>query len=160
MVDEGSTPESTSESFQVHFEMREMPVYSLVVAKGGAKLNPAKTEQPSRISTVGNQRGSEHNLGFGSGPREPDARTAHSNKACDSSFFSLSLEFRWQGNSPHRPGCSNGVGRAATFVLAENGYRVRAGVRKQEGVESLLPEAGTRRVVGAVGPIILDVIGP
>jgi len=32
-----------------------------------------------------------------------------------------------------------------------------AAVRKQEDVESLLAEAGTRRVVGAVEPIILDV---
>ena len=44
---------------KVHFEMREMPVYALVVAKGGATLNPAKTEQPSRVSTVGNQQGNE-----------------------------------------------------------------------------------------------------
>jgi bla regulator protein BlaR1 len=44
---------------KVHFEMREMPVYALVVAKGGAKLNPAKTEQSSRISTLGNPQGSE-----------------------------------------------------------------------------------------------------
>ncbi len=36
-----------------------MPVYALVVAKGGAKSNPAKTEQLSRISTLGNQQGSE-----------------------------------------------------------------------------------------------------
>ena len=44
---------------KVHFETREMPVYALVVAKSGAKLNPAKNEQPSRISTLGNQQGSE-----------------------------------------------------------------------------------------------------
>jgi NAD(P)-dependent dehydrogenase (short-subunit alcohol dehydrogenase family) len=54
-------------------------------------------------------------------------------------------------------GTSSGIGRAATFTLAENGYRVLAAVRKQEDVESLLAEAGTRRVVGAVEPIILDV---
>ena len=54
-------------------------------------------------------------------------------------------------------GTSTGIGRAATFTLAENGYRVLAAVRKQEDVESLLAEAGTRRVVGAVEPIILDV---
>ena len=54
-------------------------------------------------------------------------------------------------------GTSTGIGRAATFTLAENGYRVLAGVRKQEDVESLLAEAGTRRVVGGVEPIILDV---
>ena len=47
-------------------------------------------------------------------------------------------------------GSSSGIGRATTFTLAENGYRVLAGVRKQEDVESLLAEAGTRRVVGAV----------
>jgi len=54
-------------------------------------------------------------------------------------------------------GTSSGIGRAATFTLAENGYRVLAAVRKKEDVESLLAEAGTRRVVGAVEPIILDV---
>jgi NAD(P)-dependent dehydrogenase (short-subunit alcohol dehydrogenase family) len=54
-------------------------------------------------------------------------------------------------------GTSSGIGRAATFTLAENGYHVLATVRKQEDVESLLAEAGTRRVVGAVEPIILDV---
>jgi NAD(P)-dependent dehydrogenase (short-subunit alcohol dehydrogenase family) len=54
-------------------------------------------------------------------------------------------------------GTSTGIGRAATFTLAENGYGVLAAVRKQEDVESLLAEGGTRRVVGAVEPIILDV---
>jgi NAD(P)-dependent dehydrogenase (short-subunit alcohol dehydrogenase family) len=43
------------------------------------------------------------------------------------------------------------------FTLAENGYRVLAAVRKHEDVESLLAEAGSRRVVGAIEPIILDV---
>jgi bla regulator protein BlaR1 len=42
---------------KVHFETREMPVYALVVAKSGAKLNPAKNEEPSRISTLGNEQG-------------------------------------------------------------------------------------------------------
>jgi uncharacterized protein (TIGR03435 family) len=41
---------------KVHFETREMPVYALVVAKGGAKLNPAKNEESSRISTLANAR--------------------------------------------------------------------------------------------------------
>jgi NADP-dependent 3-hydroxy acid dehydrogenase YdfG len=54
-------------------------------------------------------------------------------------------------------GTSSGIGRAATFTLAENGYRVLAAVRKPEDVESLLAEAGTRQVAGAVEPIILDV---
>jgi NAD(P)-dependent dehydrogenase (short-subunit alcohol dehydrogenase family) len=54
-------------------------------------------------------------------------------------------------------GTSTGIGRAATFTLAENGYRVLAAVRKQEDIESLLAEAATRRVVGSVEPIILDV---
>jgi NAD(P)-dependent dehydrogenase (short-subunit alcohol dehydrogenase family) len=54
-------------------------------------------------------------------------------------------------------GTSSGIGRAATFILAENGYRVLAAVRKQGDIESLLTEAGTRRVVGFVEPIILDV---
>jgi bla regulator protein blaR1 len=44
---------------KVHFETREMPVYALVVAKSGAKLNPAKNEESSRISTLGKAQGSE-----------------------------------------------------------------------------------------------------
>jgi len=54
-------------------------------------------------------------------------------------------------------GTSTGIGRAATFTLAENGYRVLAAVRRQEDIESLLREAGTRRVGGSVEPILLDV---
>ena len=48
------------------------------------------------------------------------------------------------------------VSTEATFTLAENRYRVLAAVRKQEDAESLLAEAGTRRVLGAVEPIILQ----
>jgi len=44
---------------EVHFETREMPVYVLEVAKNGAKLTPAKNEESSRLSTLGNQQGSE-----------------------------------------------------------------------------------------------------
>jgi NADP-dependent 3-hydroxy acid dehydrogenase YdfG len=36
-------------------------------------------------------------------------------------------------------GSSTGIGGAATFTLAENGYRVLAAVRKQEDVESSWP---------------------
>ena len=54
-------------------------------------------------------------------------------------------------------GTSTGLGRAATFTLAENGYCVLAAVRKQEDIESLLAEAGTRQVAGSVEPILLDV---
>jgi uncharacterized protein (TIGR03435 family) len=44
---------------KVHFETREMPVYALVVAKSGAKLNPARNEELSRVSTLGSQQSSE-----------------------------------------------------------------------------------------------------
>ena len=44
---------------KVHFETREMPVYALVVAKSGAKLNPARNGGPSRLSTLSNGQGSE-----------------------------------------------------------------------------------------------------
>src|SRR5260221_6967900 len=54
-------------------------------------------------------------------------------------------------------GTSTGIGRAATFTLAENGYRVLAAVRKHEDIESLLAEPETRQVVGSVEPILLDV---
>ena len=45
-------------------------------------------------------------------------------------------------------GTSTGIGRAATFTLAENGYRVLAAVRKQDDLESLLAEAAMRGVAG------------
>ena len=38
---------------KVHFETREMPVYDLVVAKGGPKLTPAKDGESSGLSTPG-----------------------------------------------------------------------------------------------------------
>ncbi len=44
-------------------------------------------------------------------------------------------------------GTSTGIGRAATFTLAENGYHVLAAVRKQEDIESLLTEAGTSQTL-------------
>jgi bla regulator protein blaR1 len=44
---------------KVHFETREMPVYALVVAKDGPKLTPAKDGESSKISTLGNEQGSE-----------------------------------------------------------------------------------------------------
>jgi NADP-dependent 3-hydroxy acid dehydrogenase YdfG len=34
-------------------------------------------------------------------------------------------------------GTSTGIGRAATFTMAENGYRVLAAVRKQEAINLL-----------------------
>ncbi|HTJ62414.1 MAG TPA: SDR family NAD(P)-dependent oxidoreductase [Alphaproteobacteria bacterium] len=54
-------------------------------------------------------------------------------------------------------GTSTGIGRAATFTLAEHGYRVLAAVRKQDDIESLLAEAAARGLKGSVEPIILDV---
>ena len=36
---------------KVHFETRELPVYALVVAKGGPKLTPAKDGERSNISS-------------------------------------------------------------------------------------------------------------
>ncbi len=46
-------------NLKAHFETREMPVYALVVAKRGPKLNAAKSDEASRISTVGNVAGGE-----------------------------------------------------------------------------------------------------
>jgi len=43
----------------VHFETREMPVWALVVAKGGAKLTPAKEGEVSRLFTAEQGRGNE-----------------------------------------------------------------------------------------------------
>ncbi|MBY0511532.1 MAG: SDR family NAD(P)-dependent oxidoreductase [Rhodospirillaceae bacterium] len=54
-------------------------------------------------------------------------------------------------------GTATGLGRAAAFTLAENGYRVLAAVRKQADMDSLRVEAETRGIAGFVEPIILDV---
>ena len=39
-------------NLKVHFETREMPVYALVVAKGGPKLTPAKDGEASKLFTL------------------------------------------------------------------------------------------------------------
>jgi uncharacterized protein (TIGR03435 family) len=44
---------------KVHFETRETPVFALTVAKGGAKLNPAKNQESRRISTLATEHGRE-----------------------------------------------------------------------------------------------------
>jgi uncharacterized protein (TIGR03435 family) len=44
---------------KVHFETRQLAVYALLVAKSGAKLHPSKSDETSRISTLGNAQGSE-----------------------------------------------------------------------------------------------------
>jgi uncharacterized protein (TIGR03435 family) len=46
-------------NLKVHFETREMPVYTLVVAKRGPRLTAATRDEATRISTVGNVRGGE-----------------------------------------------------------------------------------------------------
>ncbi len=38
---------------KVHFEMREMPVYALVIAKGGPKLTPAQDGETNKVVLVG-----------------------------------------------------------------------------------------------------------
>ncbi|HEY4381737.1 MAG TPA: TIGR03435 family protein [Acidobacteriaceae bacterium] len=40
---------------KAHFETREMPVYALVISKGGAKLTPAKEGEVARLSSLGNE---------------------------------------------------------------------------------------------------------
>jgi len=44
---------------KVHFETRDMPVYALVVAKGGPKLTPSKDGEPESIFVTGGAEGSE-----------------------------------------------------------------------------------------------------
>ncbi len=44
---------------KVHFETRELPVYELVLAKGGSKLTSAKEGEGSRLSSLGNGQGME-----------------------------------------------------------------------------------------------------
>jgi uncharacterized protein (TIGR03435 family) len=47
---------------KVHFETREMPIYALVIAKGGPKLTPAKDGERSMLSALhGSDQGSEMN---------------------------------------------------------------------------------------------------
>ena len=46
-------------NLKVHFETREMPVYALVIATRGPKLTAAKSDEATRISTVGNGHGGE-----------------------------------------------------------------------------------------------------
>ena len=43
---------------KIHFETRELPMYALVVAKGGPKLNSAKEGDSSMLSTYDNEQGS------------------------------------------------------------------------------------------------------
>ena len=52
-------------------------------------------------------------------------------------------------------GASSGIGRAAALALAAAGYRVFAGVRRQEDGEAL-----ARVAAGRLSPIYLDVIRP
>jgi uncharacterized protein (TIGR03435 family) len=40
---------------KVHFETRELPAYTLVIAKGGAKLTPAKDGEVSMLSSLGDE---------------------------------------------------------------------------------------------------------
>jgi bla regulator protein BlaR1 len=44
---------------KAHFETRELPVYTLIVAKGGSKLIPAKDGESNRLSALNNEQGSE-----------------------------------------------------------------------------------------------------
>jgi len=44
-------------NLQVHFETEEMPVYTLIAAKGGPKLTPAKDGESAALSTVASEQG-------------------------------------------------------------------------------------------------------
>ena len=44
---------------KVHFEKREMPVYALVVAKGGPKLTPAESGESSKLFSAPTDRGNK-----------------------------------------------------------------------------------------------------
>ena len=44
---------------RLHFETRDMPVYALVVAKGGPKLTAAKDGEPATLSALANGQGSD-----------------------------------------------------------------------------------------------------
>lgn len=41
----------------VHFETREMPAYALILAKGGAKLTPAQSNEANRLSSLDGEHG-------------------------------------------------------------------------------------------------------
>jgi uncharacterized protein (TIGR03435 family) len=40
---------------KVHFETRELPIYTMVIAKGGPKLTPAKEGEPTKLSALNGQ---------------------------------------------------------------------------------------------------------
>ena len=46
---------------KVHFEEREMPVYALVVTKGGPKLTPAKEGEKTKLSVIDVEQGIQMN---------------------------------------------------------------------------------------------------
>ena len=54
-------------------------------------------------------------------------------------------------------GTSSGIGRATVFTLAQAGYYVLAGVRKEEDSKSIKEESKIRNLDGAVEPLILDI---
>jgi len=54
-------------------------------------------------------------------------------------------------------GTSSGIGRHAAFELAEHGYVVFSGVRKEKDVQSLKEEAKKKSLEKNIVPIILDV---
>ena len=41
--------------FKAHIETRELPIYTLVIAKGGPKLTPAKEGEPTKLSALNGQ---------------------------------------------------------------------------------------------------------
>jgi short-subunit dehydrogenase len=55
-------------------------------------------------------------------------------------------------------GTSSGIGRNASFELAELGYVVFCGVRKEKDIESLNKEAKEKGVTKNIVPIIMDVL--
>ena len=44
---------------KLHFETRDMPVYALVVSKGGPKLSLGREGEPSRLTTLRTDKGNE-----------------------------------------------------------------------------------------------------
>lgn len=57
-------------------------------------------------------------------------------------------------------GSSTGIGREAALHLAARGWRVFAGVRKDQDARALADEAASRRLPGRIDPLTLDITNP
>jgi uncharacterized protein (TIGR03435 family) len=107
---------------KVHREMRPVPVYALVIAKGGPKLQTPKPDEPSRI---------ESHSGFMSGTNVPMSSfiDEYSGKVdrpvVDETEFSGNFDFtlRWTPDVPGHADADPSLGSIFTEIQAQLGLR-------------------------------------